>query len=143
MAPPFLLGSHRSSPGRPTTWSVLESRSVPSTLGDNHGLPRTSSCPSYSIPCKCGQGLQLRPRVLTRQAKLTLHSRSAGGRDCEALPPSAGGLAQLRPSLQYRPEAKQLEPSQQARPGRSAPPRLAPGCAQQLWVSNCFTVGPC
>lgn len=65
----------------------------------------------------CGQRLQLQLGVLAKQAKLTLHSHSAGGRDCEALPPSAGELAQLRPSLQYRPEVEQLEPSQQASHG--------------------------
>lgn len=91
-----------SFPGHPTTWSDLESR-CRARLGDNYGLPRKSSCPSHSIPCiSCGQGLQLQPRVLTRQAKFPSHSHSAGGRDCEALPPSAGGLAQLRPSLLCR-----------------------------------------
>lgn len=88
-------------------------------LGVQLWSPQDKLVPSHSIPrLSCGQGLRLKPGVLARQTKL--HSHSAGGRDCEALPPSAGGFAQLRPSLQYRAEAEQLEPSQQARPGSSA-----------------------
>ncbi|XP_013358499.1 PREDICTED: uncharacterized protein LOC102029740 isoform X1 [Chinchilla lanigera] len=49
------------------------------------------------------------------QARLTVLSHSAGGRDCEALSSTPCGPAQLHPCLQHGPEAQQLEPSQQAR----------------------------
>ncbi|XP_013358502.1 PREDICTED: uncharacterized protein LOC102029740 isoform X3 [Chinchilla lanigera] len=47
------------------------------------------------------------------QARLTVLSHSAGGRDCEALSSTPCGPAQLHPCLQHGPEAQQLEPSQQ------------------------------
>lgn len=92
----------------------MRCRELSGTITGSPGQAR--ALPLHSVPLMWSE-ITAATGVLAKQAKLTLHSHSAGGRDCEALPPSAGELAQLRPSLQYRPEVEQLEPSQQARHG--------------------------